>query len=326
VNVTPTPTAVLDNGAPVRSSSGPSVVAVVGEPYHYQYYVNGAPDVLRGMGYNVAYRGWGWDCAARARRYDRDFAAMRAAGFNTLVGWDEGEFDELTLDKAQQYGLGVLMPYDFPPGGDWDDPSYRATHLRRIETLVSQYASHPALRMWGLGNEVVFATGDPNSSRARAFAEFYADVAARVHQMDPNHPVLYRDGEDVYYMPIRDALRARGLEQPWMVYGMTAFTFRLQEILDGWPSADFHVPLLVSEFGLVDYPRPQRAAGLVRMWDIISQHHDYVLGGGLYAWTVDGIETTDVQFGLVDAEGKPVDGSLAALGARLSAPSGQANH
>ncbi len=315
---TPVPSPVLPSAEPIRRMPGPSTVEVRGEPYHYTYYVNGTPQTIHGMGYNVAYRLWGWDCEARARRYDRDFAAIRAAGYDTLIGWDEGEFDDLTMEKAEQYGLGVVLPYDFPRDVDWDDPAVRQVHQQRVETLVRRYANHPALRMWGLGNEVVFAIGDPNSARAQAFADFFAGLAARVHELDPHHPVVYRDGEDVHYPPIRDALRARGLEQPWMVYGMTAFTFRLQDILDDWPSADFHVPLLVSEFGLVDYPLPQRASGLVRMWDIIRQHSDYVIGGAVYAWTTQGIEVTDTQFGLVDGANHPIDGSLDALRAALT--------
>jgi hypothetical protein len=319
---TPVPSPVLPAAEPLHRPPGPSVVEVRGEPYKYAYYVNGARETVRGMGYNVAYHLWGWDCAARARRYDRDFTAIRAAGYDTLIGWDEGEFDDLTMEKAAQHGLGVVLPYDFPRGVDWGDPAVREVQQQRVETLVRRYSLHPALRMWGLGNEVVFAIGDPNSPRARAFADFFAALAERVHQLDPNHPVLYRDGEDVYYGPIRDALRARGLEQPWMIYGMTTFTFRLQDILDGWPSDDFRVPVLVSEFGLDNYPWPQRADGLVRMWQIIRQHDAYVLGGAVYAWTTQGIEVTDAtQFGLVDATNRPVDGSLDALRAALaSAP------
>src|SRR5262249_24285841 len=158
-------------------------------------------------------------------------AAMRAAGYDTLIGWDEGEFDDLAMDRAAQHGLGVMFPYDFPRDADWTDPAVRELHRARVESLVRRYANHPALRMWGLGNEVVFAIGDPASQRARDFADFFSTLAEYVHQLDPNHPIIYRDGEDVYYQPIRDALRARGLELPWMVYGITAFTFRPQEIL-----------------------------------------------------------------------------------------------
>ena len=317
--LTPHPLPDLPSPSPAPVAGPPSVVEVRGEPYHYAYYVNGAPELLQGMGYNVAYRFWGWDCDARARRYDRDFAAIKAAGFNTLIGWDEGEFDDLTMAKAQQHGLGVVLPYDFPRDADWENPAVRQLHWQRVEALVRRYAGHPALRMWGLGNEVILQIGDPNNARSLAFSEFYAELAERVHQMDPTHPIIYRDGEDQYYQPIRDALRARGLEQPWMVYGMTAFTFRLQSILDDWPTADFRVPLVVSEFGLVDYPLAQRADGLVRMWNIVRRHDAYVLGGAIYAWTTEGIETTDVQFGLVDGRNQPIDRSLDALRAQLTA-------
>lgn len=323
--VPPTPTAVLPGVEPLRPVGAPSTVEVRGEPYHYAYYVNGTRSFLQGIGYNVAYRAWGWDCAARAARYDRDFALMRAAGFNTLVGWDEGEFDDLTLDKAQQYGLGVVFPYDLPPSSDWSDPTVRRVHQQRVESLVRRYASHPALRLWGPGNEVTWNLADVTSPRARAFGEFYAALVERIHQLDPNHPVIYRDSEDLRFQPVRDALRARGLEQPWMVYGTNTFSFHLGEILDNWPAADFRVPLLVSEFGLVDYPRAERPEGLARMWGIVRQHDAYVLGGSVYTWTTEGIERvegpfTDYVFGLVDGDARPVDGALDALRAALSAP------
>jgi Glycosyl hydrolases family 2, TIM barrel domain len=320
--VTPLPLPVLPPAAPPPGMGRPSRVEIRGDPYHYAYYVDGTAQTFRGVGYNVAYRLWRWDCDARARRYDRDFAAIRAAGFDTLIGWDEGEFDDLTLAKAQQHGLGVVLPYDLPGTGDWQDPAYRQIHRQRVETLVRRYAGHPALRMWGLGNEVIYAIGDKTSPRARAFGQFLAELAERVHQLDPDHPVIYRDSEDVNYEPIRDGLRERGLEQPWMVYGVNAFTFRLQDILAHWPAADFRVPLLVSEFGLMDYPLAERPTGLGRMWEIIRQYDAYVLGGAVYAWTTRGIELTDAQYGLVDEQGQPTDGALATLGARLAATPG----
>lgn len=316
---TPLPLPVLPSADPMPTSGAPSLVEVRGQPGQYSYYVNGQPVVFHGVGYNVAYRLWGWSCEARARRYDRDFSAIKAAGFDTLLGWDEGEFDDLTLDKAQKYGLGVVFPYNFAPEGDWESLAYRQGQSERVITLVRRYAHHPALRMWGLGDEVVLAIGDPSSPRARAFADFFADLAQVVHQLDPSHPILYRDGEDSYYAPIRDALRARGIEQPWLVYGTNVFTLRgMHSVLDGWLRDDFRVPLLVSEFGLDQYPPADRPEGLVAMWDIIRQHDAYVLGGAIYAWTTAGIELTDTQYGLVDSDGQPIDGALRALSARLA--------
>jgi beta-galactosidase/beta-glucuronidase len=249
---------------------------------------------------------------------------MRATGFNTLVGWDEGEFDDLTLDKAYQYGLGVVFPYDLPLLSDWTDPTLGPIHRERLESLVRRYATHPALRMWGPGNENTWNMPDVTGPRALAFAELYAALVERVHQLDPYHPIVYRDSEDLRFQPVRDALRARGLEQPWLIYGTNAFSFRLGEILDNWPAADFRVPLVVSEFGLVSYPRAQRPEGLARMWEIVRQHEAYVIGGSVYAWTTEGIERiegpfTDAVFGLVDGDGRPVDGALDALRAALLA-------
>jgi hypothetical protein len=55
------------------------------------------------------------------------------------------------------------------------------------------------------------------------------------------------------------------------------------------------------------------------MWDIIRQHDAFVLGGAVYAWTTQGIETTDTEFGLVDGANRPIDGSLDALRTAFSA-------
>ncbi|HLH26570.1 MAG TPA: glycoside hydrolase family 2 TIM barrel-domain containing protein [Chloroflexota bacterium] len=314
---------VPDAAAPV-AAAGPSVVTIEGEPFHYVYKVNGARQVLRGIGYNVPYasRSREW----RAKRYDRDFAMMQAAQFNTLIGWDENEFDDLTLDKAQQYGLGVIWPYNLPPDGDYADPAYCAAQRARVLDFVARYASHPALRMWGLGNEVLHDMPEQDhAARAQAFAACYADLVAAVHAADPNHPIIYRDSEDVWLDPVRDALVNRGLDQPWMVYGANIFTFRLRDLVAGWPDRGLKVPLVISEYGPTGYAPADRPGALVAMWNIIRQKRarDYVLGGSIYGWTTDGIEAIDRVYGLTNADGQPVDGALAAIARRFAASTGR---
>ena len=51
------------------------------------------------------------------------------------------------------------------------------------------------------------------------------------------------------------------------------------------------------------------------MWKMIRGASGWVLGGAVYAWTTDGPEEIDRVFGLVDTEGKPVDGAFAAVSA-----------
>jgi hypothetical protein len=315
---------IVADVAPPAPAAGPSVVTIEGEPFHYVYKVNGARHVLRGIGYNVPYASQ--DRAWRAQRYDRDFALMQAAQFNTLVGWDEREFDELTLDKAQQYGLGVIWPYHLPPDGDYADPAYCAAQRERVLGFVTRYAAHPALRLWGLGNEVLHDMPEQDyAARAQAFAGCYADLVAAVHAADPNHPIVYRDSEDVWLDPVRLALAERGLEQPWMVYGANIFTFRLHDLIAEWPERGLRVPLLISEYGPTGYAAADRPGAMVAMWNAIRQKEsrDYVLGGSIYGWATDGIEAIDRVYGLTDADGHPVDGALAAIAERFAAATGR---
>jgi hypothetical protein len=288
------------------------------------YKVNGVRQVLRGIGYNVPYAAQ--DRSWRAARYDRDFAQMQAAQFNTLIGWDEREFDALTMDKAQQYGLGVIWPYNLPPDGDYADPAYCAAQKERVLALVAVYAGHPALRMWGLGNEVLHdMPSDDHAARAQAFAACYADLVAAVHAADPNHPIIYRDSEDVWLDPVRLALIDRGLDRPWMVYGANIFTFRVRDLVAGWPDRGLGVPLVISEYGPTGYAAADRPGAMVAMWNIIRQKRarDSVLGGSIYGGARVGIEALDRVYGLTDADGRPVDGALAAIAQRVASATGK---
>jgi hypothetical protein len=149
--------------------------------------------------------------------------------------------------------------------------------------------------------------------RARDFAAFYVTLIDRVRAADPNHPIVHRDAEDAYLTWLRDEMRKSG-RRPWFIYGVNTYTPRLGEILTAWPNQDWDVPLLVSEFapgGMSPADRPQ---GFREMWSMIRAANGWVLGGAVYAWTTDGPEEVDRVFGLVDADGEPVDGAFQAVG------------
>ena len=63
--------------------------------------------------------------------------------------------------------------------------------------------------------------------------------------------------------------------------------------------------------GVTPAERPHK---LGWFWSVIRAHPEMVLGGVVYTWATDGPEDLDRVFGLTDVEGRPVDGSLAALG------------
>jgi hypothetical protein len=132
-----------------------------------------------------------------------------------------------------------------------------------------------------------------------------------VRQFDPNHPVLYREAEDVYVKWLQDAWAPRGAP-PGFVLGMNFYTFRLKDALAAWPSRHWDVPLVISEFAPAGLGRGERAAGYWKMWSIIRMRPELVLGAAPYVWNVEGPEPVDRLFGLTQ-DGKPVDSTLGTL-------------
>jgi beta-galactosidase/beta-glucuronidase len=298
----------------LADSTPGSQVSVERDDTGYHLLVNGTPGVLRGMGYNPRYAGL--PLAERAARYQRDFSQMAAAGVNTVLGWNPAEFDGLTLDAAQQAGLGVVMPYDLDWRLDLSDPAVRSALQADILSWVERYRGHPAVRMWGIGNETlhklvppVWCSQAPESEqaqRARDLAAFLAETVDAVHALDPDHPVIYRESEDSYVEWMRDAL-AWGGPRPWLVYGLNLYTPRIVSVLDEWPSRGFDTPLLISEFA----PGPEsRPGGYRDFWSVIRGHANIVLGGAVYVWFAEGPEAIDRVYGLIGPDDQPVDGSL----------------
>lgn len=312
----PAPSLAPQEEAPIAKEAlkaGPSKVVISGAEYAYSYMVNGRPEKIQGVGYNPRYSHL--SPAERAARYDRDFAQMKAAGVNTILGWEREQFDELVLDKAQEYGLGVVMPYYLSRDGDYANPAYQQAVEQDVKGWVRRFQKYRALRMWGIGNEVIHGMGrNPDTPQARAFAQFYVRLADEVHATDPDHPVIYRDAEDLYLGPLRDAFQKGGGRRPWFVYGVNFFTLRICEALQDWPKKRMDVPLIVSEFAPSGLRPEDRPKGYLRMLECIEKNRPSVLGGFAYVWSTSGPEAIDRVMGLVDDEGRPVDHSLSVLG------------
>lgn len=302
-----------------NQQAGPSKVIISGGNYSYSLTVNGQPERLKGVGYNALYSNL--SAEDRAARYDWDFAEMKAAGVNTILGWGIQKFDDLTLEKAQEYGLGVVMPYGLSTVGDYADPAYQQQVESSVREWVERYKGYPALRMWGIGNEVIHHM-NPNTPRAKAFARFYVGLADEVHALDPDHPVIYRDAEDINFGPVKEVLLGDGVHRPWFVYGGNFFTNRICEALPNWPNEGIDIPMLVSEFEPSGASPSDRPKGYIHMLRCIFKQPAYVLGAFAYVWTTDGPETLDQVMGLVDDRGQPVDGSLRALATAFRNESG----
>lgn len=303
--------------APTPQPAGPSHVSIEGGDGHYVYLVNGHPEVIQGMGMNTQYAQQ-LSLDDRARQLDSDMAALQSLGVNTVLGWDPAEFDEVLLDAAQRHGIGVIMPFDLDPDADYTDPALQQQLRDQVLAWVARYRNHPALRMWGLGNEVLHKVVHPawvgpqdpaREKNAEAFSDWLIATSDAIHAADPDHPVTYREAEDAFVPWLAAALqRAGGPPRPWFAIGTNCYQDYLSRILDNWPSSGMPTALWVSEFAPGTMAVPDRPDGFAEMWGFVRAHPDYVLGGAVYAWTRNGPEGVDRNFGLTD-DGVPVDGN-----------------
>ncbi len=108
------------------------------------------------------------------------------AGGNSIRTWD-GEGIEDLLDQAHALGLtvtvGIWLEHE-RHGYDYDDATVRANQLAKVSRIVRAYRDHPAVLLWGVGNEVELG-GDLDKA-LRAIEE----AAAVIKELDSAHPTM----------------------------------------------------------------------------------------------------------------------------------------
>jgi hypothetical protein len=172
---------------------------------------------------------------------DASLRALAAAGGNSVRTWG-GDVGTL-LDDAQALGLtvtvGIWLGHE-RHGFDYGDRQQVSEQLARARELVLRYRDHPALLMWGIGNEMEgFADGD-NPAIWSAVNE----VAAMVKELDPHHPTMavtaFVHGKRIDYLHKRcPAIDIHGIN----AYGGAA---RVPELLR---SGGATKPYVLTEFG-----------------------------------------------------------------------------
>ena len=110
------------------------------------------------------------------------------AGANSIRTWGADDIDEL-LDEAHSLGLsvtvGIWLGHE-RHGFDYNDTAQVAEQLEKARQAVLRYKDHPAVLLWGIGNEMEgFESGDDPVIWAAV-----NDVAAMVKELDPSHPTM----------------------------------------------------------------------------------------------------------------------------------------
>jgi hypothetical protein len=106
------------------------------------------------------------------------------AGGNSIRTWSAEEAGKV-LDKAHEMGLSVMFGLwvgHERHGFNYDDEEAVKKQLARFTEIVKKYKDHPAILLWGIGNEV-----DLFYSNTKVWYAIQ-DIAKMVHELDPNHP------------------------------------------------------------------------------------------------------------------------------------------
>jgi hypothetical protein len=132
----------------------------------YQLLRDGKPYYVKGLGGEV------------------NFDKMVEVGANSLRTWGIDDAQHV-LDEAQKRGLTVMLGLWLQHerhGFDYDNSEKVLSQLNHFKSIVDKFKNHPALLLWGVGNELDLNYTNPNCWNA------VQDVAKYIHQVDPNHP------------------------------------------------------------------------------------------------------------------------------------------
>lgn len=161
---------------------------------------------------------------------------LAASGGNSLRTWGADNLGPI-LDRARESGLSVAVGIwlgQERQGFRYSDPNQVQGDFDRAREAIRRYRDHPAVLLWGLGNEMEGDGSNPAVWKA-------VDAIARMaKQEDPNHPTMtviagadprklsafmkYCTHVDILGINIYgglsglgDALRKSGLKKPFIV-------------------------------------------------------------------------------------------------------------
>ncbi len=113
---------------------------------------------------------------------------LRAAGANSVRTY-HSKYARWTLDAAARRGMTVFLGYELNHPHDGFNYFREADVIRQREEFfdyVRKYKDHPALLVWGLGNEMELGVNDP--AHLEAMWKELNFLARRTKEIDPFHP------------------------------------------------------------------------------------------------------------------------------------------
>ena len=140
-----------------------------------------------------------------------DFRLMKEMGVNTIRLYHHpyAPDKEVLRDLYEKYGIRVIMgdflgkyalgsgaPWN--PGTDYKNAAHKQNMMDSVLGMVREYKDEPYILFWLLGNENVYGYACNADKEPEAFFAFANEVALKVKEIDPNHPVGICSGDVLY--------------------------------------------------------------------------------------------------------------------------------
>ena len=113
------------------------------------------------------------------------FDLLVKSGANSIRVWSTN--NKALLDSAHQHGLTVTLGLYVRPersGMDYNNEYAVKGQIEQLKNEILKYKDHPALLVWGIGNEV-----DLRYSNFKVW-ETIEILAKFIKEVDPNHPTM----------------------------------------------------------------------------------------------------------------------------------------
>lgn len=234
-------------------------------------------------------------------------------GGNSIRTWSL-ENAQKYLDEAHKYGLTVTMGLWVQHerhGFNYDDEIAVKKQLDYFTRKVKEFKDHPALLMWGIGNEVDLFYSNTKVWKA------IQDIAKMIHEVDPNHPTCTvtagLDPKEVALV-MRDApdIDIYGIntygELKLAVDSIDHFGWKGPYLIAEWgPDGHWEVPL--TKWGApIEQSSSSKAKSYAKRYQLIRAEPNCI-GSYVFLWGHKQ-ETTATWYGLFTADGSstaPVD-------------------
>lgn len=237
---------------------------------------------------------------------------LHASGGNSIRTWGTEDAEKM-LDKAHANGISICMGLwvmHERHGFDYDNEEAVQQQLEMFAEVVDRLKDHPAMLIWGIGNEV-----DLMYTNTKVW-DAIEDIAAMIHEKDPNHPTMtvtagldslevdlinekcpsidilgINTYSDIFGIPER--MRAFGWEKPYM-------------ITEWGPNGHWETEKTAWDVAIEQSSWEKAEAYEKRYSEVIAKDPDYCVGSYVFLWG-NKQETTSTWYGLFLESGEATE-------------------